>query len=175
MGNRSGMSDTGKQEYLSGARARYGRRTREGKSRLLDEVCEALGWERKHAIKALNGKRSTGSRRGRSGRKKDYGTDVAEVVALIWKSSEQPCSVRLKALLPEWLPSYEKHHGDLGKELRAKVLNASPRTLERLLEDRKCRVSGRLTDWILLFQGVLIGASVLPGLRGCNDASGDER
>jgi sulfatase maturation enzyme AslB (radical SAM superfamily) len=24
-----------------------------------------------------------------------------------------------------------------------------------------------LTDWNLLFQGVLIGASVLPGLRGC--------
>jgi len=138
------MSETSKQEYLAGARGRYARRNRAGKTRLLDEVCEALGWERKHAIKALNGKRSKGGRRGKSGRKKNYGPEVAEVVASIWRSSEQPCSLRLKAVLPEWLPSYEKRHGELGEELRTKVLGASPRTLERLLEDRKCRASGRL-------------------------------
>jgi hypothetical protein len=138
------MSETSKQEYLAGARKRYTRRNRAGKTRLLDEVCEALGWGRKHAIKALNGRRSKVGRRGRSGRKKDYGEDVAEVVASIWKWSEQPCSLRLKAALPGWLPSYERRHGELGEELRQKVLGASPRTLERLLEGRKCRASGRL-------------------------------
>ena len=55
MGNQSGaMSQRSRQEYVNSARSRYGRRNRAGKSRLLDEVCETLGWDRKHAIKALN-------------------------------------------------------------------------------------------------------------------------
>jgi hypothetical protein len=34
---------------------RYARRHREGKSRMLDELCEDYGYERKYAIKLLGG------------------------------------------------------------------------------------------------------------------------
>jgi hypothetical protein len=103
----------------------------------LDEVCEVCGLSRKHAIKVLRGKAGTKGRRGRSGRGREYGQEVAKVVVAIWKKAEQPCSVRLKAALPEWLGSYEKRHGVLEEALRAKMLCASARTLERLVATKK--------------------------------------
>jgi len=36
---------------------------------MLDEVCDTLGWERKHAIKALNNQVSLGKQAGRRGSK----------------------------------------------------------------------------------------------------------
>ena len=36
-------------------RERYRQRGREGRSRLLDEVCAVCGYERKYAIKVLGG------------------------------------------------------------------------------------------------------------------------
>ena len=52
------MSAKSRKEVLEQARQRYGKRGREGKSRLLDEVCELCGYERKYAIKVLSGKRA---------------------------------------------------------------------------------------------------------------------
>ena len=47
------MSAKSRKEVLEQARQRYGKRGREGRSRLLDEVCELCGYERKYAIKVL--------------------------------------------------------------------------------------------------------------------------
>ncbi len=47
------MSQDIKSELLPKLRARYGRRNRQGKSRMLDELCEDHGYERKYAIKLL--------------------------------------------------------------------------------------------------------------------------
>ena len=144
MGNYSGtMSESSKREYFESARSRYGRRNRKGKSRLLDELCETLDWDRKHAIKSLNGRINRHGRRGRSGRKKKYDSLIGTVVTAIWKASEQPCSIRLKEQLAVWLPCYEKRNGKLATEDKAKVLSASARTLERLLSGQKAESSSR--------------------------------
>ena len=50
------MSSASKEEYLESCRLRYPSRNREGKSRMIDEVSDAMGWDRKHTIKVLNGK-----------------------------------------------------------------------------------------------------------------------
>ena len=50
------MSHVGKEEYLESCRKRYPSRNRAGRSAMIDEVSDTLGWERKHTIKALNGK-----------------------------------------------------------------------------------------------------------------------
>ena len=47
------MSRTIKDELLSKLRNRYARRHREGKTRMLDELCEDYDYERKYAIKLL--------------------------------------------------------------------------------------------------------------------------
>ena len=65
------MSARSRKEVLEQARQRYGKRGREGRSRLLDEVCELCGYERKYAIEVLRGQRAIiGSKgRKRGGRK----------------------------------------------------------------------------------------------------------
>jgi len=57
----------------------------------------------------------------------------------IWLASEQPCGRRLRALLPVWLPFYEKHHGALNPQVRAQLLSACASTLDRLLKATRAR------------------------------------
>jgi hypothetical protein len=49
------MSNQSKEEYLNSCRVRYPSRNRKGRSLMIDEVSDTLGWNRKHTIKALNG------------------------------------------------------------------------------------------------------------------------
>ena len=49
------MSKELKKEWLPKLQMRYARRSREGKSRMLDELCEDYDYERKYAIKLLSG------------------------------------------------------------------------------------------------------------------------
>jgi hypothetical protein len=135
------MSATSRGEVLAQVRARYERRGKEGRSRLLDEVCALCGYERKYAIKVLGGKRpiaGSGVRR-RGGSPARYGAAEREVIKAIWLTAEQPCGKRLKAALELWLPHYEKRNGPLSEALRSRVLEASAATLDRLLAP--CRVS----------------------------------
>ena len=48
------MSKKSKSELLEHCRKRYGRRNREGKSAMIDELSEVMSWDPKHTIKALN-------------------------------------------------------------------------------------------------------------------------
>ena len=64
------MSKELKKEWLPKLQVRYARRSREGKSRMLDELCEDYEYERKYAIKLLGGALPVPAgerRRGRSG------------------------------------------------------------------------------------------------------------
>jgi hypothetical protein len=49
------MSKELKKDWLPKLQERYARRQREGKSRMLDELCEDYEYERKYAIKLLSG------------------------------------------------------------------------------------------------------------------------
>jgi hypothetical protein len=75
------MSARSRGEVLAQGRARYEKRGREGRSRLLDEVCALCGYERKYAIKVLGGRRpivGSGARR-RGGSPARYGEAEREV------------------------------------------------------------------------------------------------
>ncbi len=149
------MSQLSRKEYLAKMRWRYVQRGLEGRSRLLDEVCEVCGYERKYAIKLMNQKQAPVPRK--AGRRAVYSKEVTAVVKPIWLSSEQPCGKRLKELLPLWLPHYEKRHGALGKELRARVLAASPATLDRMLSSSR---SAHPKRWRVPRPGTLIKSQV---------------
>lgn len=126
------MSEKSKTEYLESCRARYPGRNREGKSLLIDEMSDTMGWTRKHTIKALNGKVTLGKKALKRGSKPRCNDSEQAVIIVIWKHSEQPCGVRLKETLPLWLDSYEKHHGKLSKSSRTKILSLSGRSLDRI-------------------------------------------
>ena len=56
------MSHTSKEEYLESCRERYPGRNRAGRSAMIDEVSDTLGWDRKHTLKALNRQVSQGKK-----------------------------------------------------------------------------------------------------------------
>jgi len=146
------MGKESKEEYLESCRVRYAGRNREGKSLMIDEVSDAFGWDRKHTIKALNGKVSLGGGSGKRGKRVVYGEAEKAAIIGIWKLSEQPCGTRLKETLPLWMASYEKHCGRLPVKVRTRVLACSARQLDRItaphrMEDqaRSGRKTGRLS------------------------------
>jgi hypothetical protein len=149
------MSQLSQKEYLAKMRWRYAQRAREGKSRLLDEVCALCGCVRKHAIKLMN--RAEPPLRCKAGRKPVYAREVVAVIKFIWLGSEQPCGKRLKELLPLWLPHYERRQGALGRALRKSVLAASAATLDRLLSPFR---SAHPKRWRMPKPGTLIKAQV---------------
>ena len=119
-------------------RQRYASRGREGRSRLLDEVCEQWGYERKHAIKLLGARAGWGGDPAKAkGRPPKYGAAVAEVLWRIWKVAEQPCGKRLAAMRAQWLPHYEAIHGRLPRHVKAATLAISAAQIDRLLAPRK--------------------------------------
>jgi hypothetical protein len=135
------MSGKSRGEVLEQARRRYGGRGKEGRSRLLDEVCALCGYERKYASKVLRGRRPIVGRGGRprGGSQALYGEAERAVIKAIWLAAEQPCGKRLKAALGLWLTYYEKRQGRLSKRGKAKVLAVSAATIDRLLAP--CRVA----------------------------------
>jgi hypothetical protein len=131
------MGKASKDEYLESCRVRYAGRNRAGKSLMIDELSDTFGWDRKHTIKALNGKVSLGKGAGKRGKSKIYGEAEKAVIVEIWKRSEQPCGARLKETLPLWMVSYEKHWGRLPTKVRTKVLQCSARQLDRITEPHR--------------------------------------
>jgi len=138
------MSQKSRQEMLEQARERYGRRGRQGRSRLLDEVCALCGYERKHAIKVLGGSRAIAGHGGRRGGSSPvYGEAERAVLKKIWLAAEQPCGKRLVAALPVWLPYYEKRYGKLAPALRRRLRRVSAASIDRLLAPCRARLGAR--------------------------------
>jgi hypothetical protein len=136
------MSQELKKEALVKLQARYGRRSREGKSRMLDELCEDYKYERKYAIKLLGGHLPVPSGRPRPGPEPRY-AEIEPVVRTIWLAAEQPCGKLLAPVLKQWLPYYESRYEKLPGRQRKLVNQISPATLDRLLEQARMRHPGR--------------------------------
>ena len=138
------MSQKVREEMLPRLQQRYAERGREGRSRMIQELCEQFGYSRKHAIKLLNARAGRdGDPAVRKGRPPAYGEEVEQVLWRVWQASEQPCGKRLVKLLPLWLPHYEREHGRLEGKARKKVLQISAAQADRLLAPRKARVQHR--------------------------------
>ena len=128
-------------QQLQRWRERYARRHKEGKARLLDELCEQHEYSRKHAIKLLG-----------DGLPKPTGQLPSALCSLRSDSRgrradlagrrEPRCGKRLVAALPLWLPHYAKHFGSLLPAQRKLLGDVSAATLDRLLLAR-----GAALDW----------------------------
>ncbi len=112
------MSKEQKSDWLPKLRLRYARRSREAKSRMLDELCEDYHYERKYAIKLLRGGLPVPTGRARPGPERRYAV-VEPVVRQIWLTAEQPCGKRLAPILRQWLPYYEGRYGGLSARQRS--------------------------------------------------------
>lgn len=128
------MSTTTKYEILQAMRAKYKKASRALKKQILNEFCSLCNYHRKHAVRLFNSPPTTNSVENLSkrGRKKVYHHPlILEVIRDIWVATNLPCSKRLKAIIPLWLPFYTKH--TLSDDIKKKLLSISPATIDRLM------------------------------------------
>jgi len=109
---------------------RYAKADAGEKRRILDEFCANCGYQRKHAIRLLNGP-APGERRPRQRRPggATYGSQVLWILPAVWEAADYPWSARLKALLPEWMP-WMRRRFRFTPELECQLLAISPRTID---------------------------------------------
>lgn len=138
------MSQQTREEVLNKLRRRYETAGLQYKRKLLTQAQDLLGYHRKSAIRALSKKPGPSVFHLKTGRPVRY--DPVHLLAplrRIWEASDYACGLRLAAMLPEWIPAYEAHEKSLEPEVREKLLQASPRTLDRLLAPLRYAGKGR--------------------------------
>jgi hypothetical protein len=137
------LGRTTRWEYLREIHPRYRNACREEKGRILDEFCKVTGYNRKYAIRVLGGPPPERRAPRRRGRKPSYGDKAVSILAAVWAAAGYPWSVRLKALLPLWLPWIRKHHG-LTAKVEEQLLAISARQIDRRLAGARKRAGRRL-------------------------------
>jgi hypothetical protein len=139
------MSSRSKREYLEAIYLRYKRAFRKEKAVILDEFCATCGYHRKHAIRLLRKfRRFIKPKHKKKGRKSLYNKNaIVKPLKRIWLAANLPCSKRLKAILPLWLPGYLQSHGDLDEEVTDSLLTISHATIDRILKPIRVKYKGR--------------------------------
>lgn len=123
------MSRKSKSEYIAEKRRAYDKAGKAKRSRILDEVCETLGYTRKYVIKLLTGNIRYRERKGRG---RTYGTGVLENVRRIWETVGCPCTTYFVAELPRIVREYEECVALIKpREDRDAILSMSASTLDR--------------------------------------------
>ena len=143
------MSPGAKMECVESIYLRYKKASRKEKTLILDEFCAICGYHRKHAIRLLkNFKRFTKSKPKRRGAPSVYSKpSITEPLKRIWLAANLPCSKRMKAIIPLWMPGYVKEYGALGLDVIKLLYRISPPTIDRILKPlrAKYRLRGRCT------------------------------
>jgi hypothetical protein len=135
------MSPLAKKEYLKKIQDRYKTASKKEKQLMLNEFCEICNYNRKYAIRLINSKPSKHQFSTPRGRKKHY-TDpmIKKVLTDIWVATNLPCSKRLKALLPLWLPHYKETLPDL---LYLQIMSISPASIDRMMKPDRDKFAKR--------------------------------
>jgi transposase InsO family protein len=140
------MSHRSRWEYFRAIYARYRQADRKLKRVILNEFCANTGYHRKYAIRLLNGPplgRAQAQRRRRRGRSPSYSSVVVSVLQAVWEAAGYPWSVRLKALLPLWMP-WVRRRFRVSAEVERQLGRISARQMDRRLRGRKQRLRRRL-------------------------------
>jgi hypothetical protein len=140
------MSRRSKTEYWKAIYGRYQRAPKPEKQQILDEFCRTCRYQRKYAIRKLNGppppigKPQPAPHRHRGF---TYEPTVISILREVWEVAGYPWSVRLHALLPLWLPWIRSRY-DLTSAQAAQLLAISPRQIDRRLQGFKRYLAKRI-------------------------------
>ncbi len=139
------MSSRSKREYLEAIHQRYKAGTRKQKKLILDEFCAACGYHRKHAIRLLKKfRRFSKPKQKKKGRSPIYqAEEIIVPLKRIWLAANLPCSKRLKAVLPLWLPGYAQQYDNLTAEVTRSLREISPSSIDRILKPVRVKYKGR--------------------------------
>lgn len=115
-------------------RAEYGLASKKDKGHVLDSLCEATGWNRKHAIAAIKELPVVPPKRRRQ-RKRRYGVNEEAALVKVWKLSDYLASKRLAPFMEEFLEVLERHEElKFGEPIRSRLAQMSASTIDRLLK-----------------------------------------
>jgi hypothetical protein len=138
------MSGKSRWDYLKAIYFRYKKVSKPLRARILDEFCQVCLYNRKYAIRLLNGPAPQKPKATKSkGRRPTYGAKLISSLTAIWEAAGYPCSARLKALLPLWLPWAIKRLA-LSAQAQKQLLTISPATIDRRLKGKKRQLKNRL-------------------------------
>lgn len=149
------MSRSSRRDYWQRIYPRYQKASRAEKQRILDEFCANCSYHRKHAIRLLNGSPPSAKpvQKRRRLRGLTYGSRLISVLRAVWEAADYPWSVRLRALLPEWMP-WIRRRFRLGPRLEEQLLQISARSIDQRLrpykQKRRRRLYGRTKPGTLL-------------------------
>ena len=138
------MGHKAKWEYFRAVYGRYRQASRENKQVILNEFCLNTGYNRKYAIRLFNGPPpGRQAERGVRRRGNSYGQQVLSILAAVWEAAGCPWSVRLKALLPLWMP-WIRRRFKLSRPLEEQLLGISARQMDRRLGAKKKQIKRRI-------------------------------
>lgn len=119
-------------------RAKYRLASSKKRSKILDELVDLTQMPRKSLIRTLN--RNHRKPKKRQGPKPIYEPEkIIPILKTIWFAMDQPCSRKLKAAIPHWLPFYELMYGSVDGETKEKILSISTPTIDRILKPIKAK------------------------------------
>ena len=132
-------------EYFKEIYHRYHESTLRVKQMILNEFCKICGYNRKYAIRKLNGPHPDDIKETRHTRKRKrtYSNTAITIIESVWETAGYPWSKRLKIILREWMP-WIKTHYPITKKLEKELLSISPRQLDRRLKVKRDKAKNRM-------------------------------
>ncbi|MEI7481723.1 MAG: hypothetical protein WCK75_05165, partial [Elusimicrobiota bacterium] len=135
------MTLSAKREYVIQMRTIYKNANRnKEKSRLIEQVSQTLACHRKHAIRLIRKPAPEIISRLRD---PVYPNRLVRILEEVWIAAQRPWSVRLKALLPLWLP-HIKQQWPLSSMEERLLLAMSAATMDRRLGPYKTRLKRKV-------------------------------
>ncbi len=128
-----------RRKYLKRMKPRYLKATRREQSRLLNEMEQVTGLHRKSLTRLLHAA-SLERKKRQKPRERSYGTEVAEVIVVVWESLDYICAERLTPVL---LPMAQHLAGfgavKLTEEIEEQLKTISRATVSRILRRFRSR------------------------------------
>lgn len=128
------MSPRSKKEYLETIFPRYKTaKSKEQKTKIIDELCKTCNYHRKHAIRLLTKfKRFSKPKPRKRGKPSVYNQPpILAALERIWKDASMPCSKRFVTIIPLWLPHFP---GGLNLPIIKALKKISAPTIDRILK-----------------------------------------
>ena len=128
------MSKKSKTELIESYRPKYLKANKIEKTRIITQIQEATGMNRKTIIRKMHAPRKSRPYK-KPGRKRKYTDAVISILIQIWEWSEYMCSKRLKPYLAEFVEKLENcKRLELDNETKMLLLSMSVATIDRCLK-----------------------------------------
>jgi hypothetical protein len=134
---RSTMSAQSRRELLLALRPQYLNAPLGEKTKLLDGLVKATGYDRKYAVTLLS-KGIGKKRQGKRNRQRKFDDAVVNALLIVWRAANHICSKRLIPFVPSLVESLTRFgHLNISETVKKQLLSVSPATADRLLKQDK--------------------------------------